>query len=75
MLTEAQLHQCHSVGLTTTEWLTAMTEVSRNQDDSESPLLPSEYVQVKVTMSCLTHTPPNALFSVTCSSTEPTNAS
>ena len=38
MLTEAQLTQCHTVGLSSTEWLMAMAEMSCNRADLEHAL-------------------------------------
>ena len=38
MLTEAQLTQCHTVGLSSTKWLMAMTGMSRNRADLEHAL-------------------------------------
>ena len=64
MLAEAQLTQCHTVGLSSTEWLKAMTEFSQNRDDLEHALMDLEFIQVKVIFCCLAHTPPNALFQV-----------
>ena len=75
MLTEAQLTQFHVVGLSSTEWLMAMTEVSRNCDGLDHALTDLKFVQVKVIMCRLAYTPPSAIFQVSRSSTNPTNAS
>ena len=38
-LTEAQLTQCHTVGLSSTDWLMAMTGISRNREDLDHALI------------------------------------
>jgi hypothetical protein len=73
-LSHEQILHYGNVGISSSKWVEILTGVVRN-DDCILVLSTPETIQFKVIMSRLAHTPPNALFSVVRSSTDPSNAS
>ena len=74
-LDEDQTKSCNEVGLSTSAWIGLLPKVFHNDDDTTQFLSNSNLTRFKVIMSRLSYTPPNSLFQVSQSSTDPTNAS
>jgi hypothetical protein len=71
---EAQLKQWPAEGLSSSLWLEVLTGVANNSD-AMTAIPDQDVLRLKLFMSRLAYTPPNALFPVSRSSTDPTNAS
>ena len=61
--------------MTYAQWIEVFTDVMRNEESAINTLSPEEILNIKVIMCRLAHTPPHVLFSVSHSTTAPSNAS
>lgn len=73
-LSEDMIRYYGNVGLSSSKWIEILVGVANNEEVIHV-LSDDEAIRIKVIMCRLAHTPPNALFSVHRSSTDPTNAS
>jgi hypothetical protein len=71
---EAQLQQWSAEGLSSSLWLEVLTGIANNSEATNA-IPDHDILRLKLFMSHLSYTPPNALFPVSRSSTYPTNAS